>query len=239
MFTVLDFTKRGLLLQFLKDHKVVCLQNVPYKGNDLFRFYNDLLMDLGEPVPMDEDLSTEQKTGNNWIEIRYDPAFPLSYRHSDTRQPLHTDGSYERNAPDINLFFCYAQALVGGATTFIDSRLLVDILKVYNKGLLDTLKSVPVTFAKGADSKTQPIIVEDGNDYRMTWNYFRVSKDEGFCSSFHNFLERKVVEGGLLTPVMLHEGEAVFFNDEKLLHGRNAFIGPRYLLKGGVKLRDT
>jgi alpha-ketoglutarate-dependent taurine dioxygenase len=39
---------------------------------------------------------------------------------------------------------------------------------------------------------------------------------------------------GVLTNINLKKGDAVFFNDELILHGRNAFIGDRWLKKGGL-----
>lgn len=224
------------LKSLLQTFKTVHLEDVPYKNDDLLKFYNDLLPQLGTSVPMDENVSNGNKTGANWIEIKYDPSYPNSYRHSDTRQPLHTDGSYESNAPDINFFFCIEKARVGGATTFIDSRQVVSVLEEYDSKLLESLMNTPVTFSKGLDSKVRPIIVQSGQDYIMTWNYFRATTEKELCERFHYFLETKIVDGGQLKPVMLEVGEAVFFNDEKLLHGRNSFIGNRCLLKGGIKL---
>jgi alpha-ketoglutarate-dependent taurine dioxygenase len=41
----------------------------------------------------------------------------------------------------------------------------------------------------------------------------------------------------------LRPGDAVFFNDERLLHGRSSFVangvGQRHLLKGGLRLART
>ena len=53
------------------------------------------------------------------------------------------------------------------------------------------------------------------------------------CEEFHKFLENKVVAGGLLTGVYLKPGEAAFFQDDRILHGRNSFYGDRNLIKGG------
>jgi alpha-ketoglutarate-dependent taurine dioxygenase len=211
---------------------------------DPFDFYDRLSDEIGEWVPMDEDLTTEKKTGAKWIEIKYDPQFPDSYRHSSTRQPLHTDGSYESRAPQVSFFYCIEAAGVGGATTFADSDDLLKALELYSKPLLRDCYDIPVTFAKGEDSKTRPIITSDSKGTVLTWNYFRVMETSPEITDlrrrFHRFLEEKVVEGGLCFPCQLRPGDAVFFNDERLLHGRNAFIanrlGERCLLKGGLRL---
>lgn len=213
-------------------------------ANDLFAFYDNLSNEIGQWAPMDEDLQTESKTGAKWIEIKYDPQFPNSYRHSSTRQPLHTDGSYENNAPEVSFFYCINAAPKGGATTFIDSDELLKTLELHSPQLFQTCCDTAVTFAKGADAKTRPIITNDAKGTVLTWNYFRVTETSPEIAELrrelHEFLEEKVVGGGLCFPCQLAPGDAVFFNDERLLHGRNAFVatrpGDRHLLKGGLYL---
>lgn len=222
--------------------KVVLLTG--YRGHRLFEFYDNLSDEIGQWAAMDEDLQTGQKTGAKWIEIKYDPEFPNSYRHSSTRQPLHTDGSYESRAPEVSFFFCIRAAAAGGATTFVDSDELLRALKLYSETLYRSCCEIPVTFAKGQDSKTKPIITNDAKGIVLTWNYFRVLETSPETTNlkreFHQFLEDKVVQGGLCFPCHLAPGDAVFFNDERLLHGRNSFVansaGERHLLKGGLSL---
>lgn len=228
--------------QLLQTTKIVLLTDCGH--DDLFDFYEKLSSEIGQWVPMDEDLRTGQKTGSKWIEIKYDPEFPNSYRHSSTRQPLHTDGSYEKHAPEVSFFYCINAARVGGATTFVDSEVLLEAIDSYSPDLFRACQEVPVTFAKGKDSKTRPIIGIDGKGPLLTWNYFRVVETSAQVAelrlAFHRFLEEKVVEGGLCFPCQLNPGDAVFFNDERLLHGRNSFVahraGDRYLRKGGLFL---
>jgi alpha-ketoglutarate-dependent taurine dioxygenase len=228
----------------LQTTKVVLLTG--YRCNNPFQFYDNLSNEIGHWVAMDEDLQTGQKTGAKWIEIKYDPKFPDSYRHSCTRQPLHTDGSYESHAPEVSFFFCVRAAAVGGATTFVDSNDLLRALEIYSKELYRACCEIPVTFAKGQDSKTKPIITNDAKGVVLTWNYFRVvetcSETADLKRDFHYFLEEKIVQGGLSFPCQLAPGDAVFFNDERLLHGRNSFVahtaGDRHLLKGGLYLTD-
>lgn len=218
----------------LKTNKIVLLQNC--REENLFDFYESLSNEIGHWVPIDEDLETGNKTGNKWIEIRYDERLAKSFRYSNTRQPMHTDGSYERISPNITFFFCIEQATIGGATTFFNYDDLIETLELYSKDLLDRCRNIPMTFAKGDDSKTRPII----QDEQLTWNYFPAKannqEEMDLKEDFHNFLEQKVVGGGLCTPINLKPGDAVFFHDEKLLHGRNSFIGNRNLLKGGLDL---
>lgn len=226
----------------LETTKVVLLTG--YHDDNLLEFYDHLSNDIGQWAAMDEDLRTGQKTGAKWIEIKYDPEFPDSYRHSSARQPLHTDGSYESQAPQVSFFFCLRAAGVGGATIFVDSDELIRALKLHSESLYRSCREIPVTFSKGKDSKTKPIITNDAKGIVLTWNYFRMLEDspetKSLKTEFHQFLEEKVVQGGLCFPCQLSPGDAVFFNDERLLHGRNSFVanrpGERHLLKGGLYL---
>ena len=230
--------------ELLETTKVVVLTG--YRGGDLLAFYDQVSDEIGTWVPMDEDLGTGNKTGAKWIEIRYDPQFPDSFRHSATRQPLHTDGSYESRAPQVSMFYCINPAPVGGATTFIDSELLLQALELHSKPLAKACHDLDVTFSKGDDRKTRPIIAGDSRGPVLTWNYFRVAETSEevirLKRDFHSFLEQKVVEGGLCHSCQLGAGDAVFFNDERVLHGRNSFIahraGERHLNKCGIYLRN-
>jgi alpha-ketoglutarate-dependent taurine dioxygenase len=239
---------KGVALQIrdlLDTTKIVLLTG--HRGNNLFEFYDNLSNEIGQWASMDEDLQTGQKTGGKWIEIKYDPDFPNSYRHSSTRQPLHTDGSYESRAPEVSFFFCIRAAAIGGATTFVDSDELLRALKLHSETLYRSCWEIPVTFSKGKDSKTKPIITQDAEGTVLTWNFFRVLENSpettALRKDFHEFLEEKVVHGGLCFPCQLTPGDAVFFNDERLLHGRNSFVanswGERHLLKGGLYLRKN
>jgi alpha-ketoglutarate-dependent taurine dioxygenase len=227
------------LKETLKKYKVVHLSGVPPTA-DIKDFYSDLTDKMGEIVNVDEDIKTGNANANErWTDIRYDKENEFTFRHSNTRQPLHTDAAYMSIEMDVNFFFCTANAEIGGATTFFDSDDLIYVLQKYEPALYDKLKSVTVDFGKGADQrKSRRIIDEDTRGVKLNWNYYRVLPDNSedtiaMCEAFHKFLEDKVVGGGLLTPVYLKPGDAAFFQDDRLLHGRNSFYGARTLIKGG------
>ena len=133
-------------------------------------FWDEVSELAGEVIPIAERPSGE-KTGDKWMEIRYDPAIKNAYRHANIAQPMHTDGSYLANAPDVMFFYCVKQASAGGETTFLDSAELVDILARRDPGLLRELQTTPVKFSKADDQKTRPILAEDAHGLVVTWNY--------------------------------------------------------------------
>lgn len=227
------------LKQTLREYKIVHLVGVP-EGIDYKQCYSELVDKLGHIVNVDEDIQTgSAKTQERWTDVRYDKENAFTFRHSNTRQPLHTDAAYTDFDLDVNFFFCVEQAEVGGATTFFDSDDLCYILEKYERALFDQLKAVEVRFGKGDNQyKQRKIIDSDERGVRLNWNYFRVLPDNpkdvlNMCEAFHKVLEDKIVAGGLLTGVTLKPGEAVFFQDDRILHGRNSFYGNRTLIKGG------
>ena len=73
----------------------------------------------------------------------------------------------------------------------------------------------------------------------VNWNYFRAidnsdPENKEMIEAFHQFLEQKVLLGGLVTPYLLKKGEGVFIHDRRVLHGRHSFIGKRHLNKGAI-----
>jgi len=211
--------------KFLHDYKVVIIRNSPTHDS----FWAEQASEIGKLVPMKEDIKTGNKTGEFWTDIKYDAKLSHTFSHSNTRQPLHTDGSYESLAPNVTFFFCLKPAKVGGSTTCLDLDLLKKCLKIEKPDLLEKLKATEILFSKGNDFKTSKII----NGKKCNWNYFRAAKSD-LTEEFHIYLEQRIVQMGVLTNINLKKGDAVFFNDELILHGRNAFIGDRWLKKGGL-----
>ena len=230
--TKIRYSSSKQLQNELRHHKVVHIQS-PLVNCDLDKHYYQMLSELGNLVPMDEDLESGNKTNEFWTDIRYDSAIANSYRHSNTRQPLHTDGAYESQPPNISFFYCINKPLIGGATIFLNYDTLILMLKMYDPRLLQQLQQEFITFSKGNDTKTAVVI---GNG-KITWNYFRAEKNaktECLIESFQEFLEH-VSNMNACRQIGLNPGEAVIFWDDLVLHGRNAFLGERWLRKGGVK----
>jgi len=225
--------------KIINQFKVLVLRDPPEEG---FWHYVSLIKRIGDFVPIDEDLLTENKTGKDWIDIKYDPQFPKSYRHSSVYQPLHTDGAYESCGPPLVLLYCVCNQTIGGNTIFVDSRDLFGYLENYSADLLDRCMNVPLTFSKGGDFKKKTIIEKVDNDYKLAWNYFRVDTSDSEAirlrDDFREFLEQKIIMGGLCSSVNLRAGDAVLFHDSYLLHGRHSFIakhiGCRHLMKVGI-----
>lgn len=214
--------------KILLQNKIVKISSDSIKYENIFL---NLATSLGKLMPMEENATTGNKTGNLFVDIKYQPNKSDSFLHTNTRQPFHTDGSYEFNAPDLTFFFCKKPAKYGGATIFIQNLDLIRICKTYDKLMYHEIIKTKLKFFKGDDEKIHEIIDKKNN---LNWNYFRVKKTT-LAEDFHNFIEQKIYQGGIFDSINLIEGEGIIFPDIKFLHGRNSFIGNRWLRKGGIK----
>jgi len=207
--------------------------------------YGDMAGMVGSPVRRNEDYTNGNVVGQDdeWIDIVFEENKKReSFRYSDAYQPLHTDGAYVDHQLDLSFLCCITQAELGGETLFIDGEELFRIIERYEKNLLQGLLSVDVLFDKGEQqSKRSRIISTADNEIMLNWNYYRVSlsntsEAKELCEAFHIFLEQKILRAGLCKPLKIEKGEAVFFFDQRVLHGRNSFFGHRKLIKGGLSL---
>ena len=244
-YTTLDETIRNVKEAVL-NNRVVHLAGFK-EDLPVHEFYSRLSETIGKIHAADEDIATGQQTGNRWIDITYDPQIPDRYRSSNTRQPLHTDDSYvELNGEEaVNFFYCASRAKIGGATTFFELNELVECLKLDGEDkLLDELMSTDVVHEKGGSRKVRKIIDQDAEGYLANYNYYCISREENsaevldMIERFQNFMETRVHNAGLVMPLQLEKGEAVFFHDDRVVHGRNAFFaafpGQRSLIKGKI-----
>ncbi len=225
----------------LEKHKLVHLTNVPPHIN-LFDYYKTMNQSLGQLIRRGEDLDHQNGfTNDQWLDVRYDKAYAHTFRHSNTRQPFHTDGAYITDFEfNIVFLFCTEPSTNGGATIFLDAEALILLLKANNVNLLEQLMQEEVVFGKGKFGvKKSKIIDQDDTGYLLNWNYYRVADENSttvkeMVQSFHNFLESEVFKKGQYHSVHLKKGECVYFYDRRVLHGRTAFQGNRCLIKGAL-----
>jgi alpha-ketoglutarate-dependent taurine dioxygenase len=178
--------------------------------------------------------------GALWMDVRYDPAFPMSFRHANVPQPLHTDGAYIAEPPDFGLFSMERQAGSGGESVFVDAATLADLLRERHPVLFADCFELPVHIARPPDAGQHgPIMRRVSERVEISWNYYRImpGQDErvvAFCERFHALLG-ELAATPLVREFRLASGDAVFFDDRAVLHGRRAFTahdrGDRLLWK--------
>lgn len=247
-----DVSSPNELLDILKNYKVLVLKN--YQNDEKVEDYlQNFVKSIGDIIGADEDLHTGNPTGNTLIEISYDPAEQMKYRTSKNSQPLHTDTSYTEfeDVPEfeenIKFLICLKKAPIGGATTFIDSRKLVNLMEYDCRGeLVAKLLTIPVGHKKGDREKITEILKKDGADWKFSWNYppakrYPNTKEaDELVEEFKQFLNDRIEKSGMLDSVILEDNDVVFWRDSYLLHGRDSYFavekGDRKLLKGSLIL---
>lgn len=229
-------------LDSIKNNKVLVVKN--YNGDEsVIDYLKNYVKKFGQMVDSEEDLVSGKTTGAEFMEISYDPVDQNQYRTAKASQPLHTDYSYINVDDNVQFLMCLKRAPIGGDTTFIDTRKLVELLIFDNEmGLYNDLLSIPVVHLKGDRIKTKTILEVCGNDYKINWNYppaMRADNNteaKSLIFNFKNWLDNRIEKSGLLTPVLLETNDTVFFHDYRVLHGRNSYFakvkGDRRLVKG-------
>ncbi len=208
---------------------------------DFDQYYRQLAKQIGIPIIYEENPVTGEIMANKWTEIKYDKSKAAdTYKHSATSQPLHTDYGYFNFEIETSFFYCTEQAEFGGATTFIDVDVLVDLLIKNETDLFHKLQQTKIHFGRKENPITNYkgfILSSDELGWKINWNYYRAivnEENKEIINQFKYFLDTQIEKSGELKEIKLKPGEAVFFKDRRLLHGRNSFIGNRQLNKGAI-----
>lgn len=208
---------------------------------DTDSYFRNLSKENGIPLIYEEDPITGAIDVNKWTEIKYEPEKSNdTYKSSNKYQPLHTDYGYFSFEIYAAFFYCVAQAEFGGATTFIDINTIVDVLRSVDRNLFNHIQNQKIHFGR----KDNPIahnddyiLQKDELGWKINWNYYRALGDlqnKTLVEDFKSFLDTHIEKSGELKELKLQPGEGVFFQDRRVLHGRNSFIGNRQLNKGGI-----
>jgi alpha-ketoglutarate-dependent taurine dioxygenase len=221
-------------------NKVIHLTNNSF-FLDIGDRYIKLASEIGVPLLVNENPIDGSVQFNSWSEIKFVRDNQNdSFKYSNKFQPLHTDYAYVSFDVFASFMFCEEQASFGGATTFFEVNKLVELLEFEDKYLFEELQMQKVQFGRSNSPLAQKecvILSKEKNEWFVNWNYYRVIPNEKYntlISNFRLFIENNIERSGEMELLKLNKGEAVFFHDRKVLHGRNSFIGERFLKKGAI-----
>jgi alpha-ketoglutarate-dependent taurine dioxygenase len=230
------------------DARVVHLKGLA-PDQDLRDFYGRFFDEVGHAEPLAEDATLgdrdNQRSGEIWMEVRYDPDIADAYRHSANAQPLHTDGSYIPSFPNAGFLACQSMSGDGGATVFIDGPDVVSALKANAPDLLARLESTVVPHARSGDRRHETVIRYEAGQPVLNWNYYCVDPqvDEQTAAlreQFFSFLQTDPLIKAATQRVKMAPGEAVLWKDDRTLHGRDSFNpqerSERHLWKAQVQV---
>ncbi len=170
----------------------------------------------------------EQLQMVDWWEISYQPDKATSYAYSNTRQPLHTDNAWFSDPAEINFFIMEKQASAGGEQVIYPLSRLMEDLSSEVPTLFKDLCNATVVIKKGDGQYfNHSSIIVLGDDPKIFWNYYRTEKPtaeiQSMCDAFFQYLERKELTSSVERR-RSETGDCICFNDQKILHGRTAFI---------------
>lgn len=218
-------------------------------NEDLRDFYGRMFDGVGHAEPLAEDVAVgdrdNQRTGDIWMQVRYDPSIPDAYRHSANAQPLHTDGSYIPGFPNAGFLACQAMPGDGGATIFIDGKHVVEALDAEAPELRSKLEATPIPHARSGDRRVEPFLRFEGDEPVLNWNYYCVDPDVGadvvaLREDLFAFLKNSPIIQAKTQRVKMSPGEAVLWKDDRILHGRDSFnpeeTSDRFLWKAQVQV---
>ena len=243
-----DTTGSILKAWALDENKVFHLKSNTQK--DYVReFYEKIGNKIGQYKLLAEDVQLgnrrNQKADKIWMDVRYDSNIDNAYRHSSNPQPLHTDGSYNPDFPNATLMCCVSNSVTGGETIFLELKKLVEVLKVDDSELLELLFNEEVIHERtGYTNKKKILYIENGN-YKINFNYFCISKENSkknlkFIEKFFHYLNKSEKIINIIRPIKLNAGDAVFWKDSEVLHGRNGFKpkkdSDRFLWKAAIEI---
>ena len=234
----------------LSENKVFHLKSNT-SSNLVRNFYESVGEKIGKLHHLAEDVGhgdrDNQRTDKIWMEVRYDSRIKDAYRHSSNPQPLHTDGSYIKSYPNSTLMCCVANSEVGGETIFLKAEELVKILETKNKKLLEFLLTKEILHERSGDSTNRKIIEMKDNHYKINFNYYCVSKKNPqstleYVEQFFKFINTSNDVKEKTQAVKLKVGDAVFWKDSEVLHGRNGFVptknSDRFIWKCAIEILE-
>lgn len=187
--------------------------------------------------------------GETWTVEVPAGAAPINVAYTDAALALHQDLAYYESPPGLQLLLCreFDDAVEGGESTFVDGLAAGEALRAAAPAAFATLARVPATFQKVHYARAQPAhmvaqkpvfaLGAGGALTGVTWapqfeGPLRApAEDAGpFFSAYGAFAALLAdVEAGRapgLLQFRLRKGDAVVFNQRRMLHGRRAFKLP-------------
>lgn len=232
----------------IEENKVFYLKNNIQQKN-IRDFYEKIGSMIGDFKLFAEDVSLGdrscQKAEKIWMEVRYDSSIKDAYRHSSNPQPLHTDGSYIPNFPNASIMCCISNTASKGETIFLELEKLVKILKEDDPELLEFLFTENILHERTGYKNKKKILYVEKKKLKINFNYFCVSKKNSKKSlknvkKFFNFLNTSKKIQNNIQKIKLDVGEAIFWKDSEILHGRNGFApkkdSDRFLWKAAINI---
>ena len=161
------------------------------------------------------------------FDVRVEPA-PINLAYSSLGLALHTDNPYREPAPSVQVLHCLVPAASGGANRLADGFAAAARLRREDPPAFGLLSTTIVRFRFHDDEvdlvAERPVIEcgVDGSIRSIAVNYR--SLDTPSSSSFGTALSSYVsMLDGMAIEISLDAGQAIVFDNRRILHARTAF----------------
>jgi trimethyllysine dioxygenase len=164
--------------------------------------------------------------------------------------PAHTDGTYSHDAPGLQMLHCLRFDGTGGESTLVDGLQIAEILRTTAPEAFATLARVAIPGQYIGDGShlmaARPVFRHDHNGRLVQVSYnnadrapFLLPPDE--MTELYTALRRfdqLANSAELRWAHVLRPGEALLFDNWRVLHGRGAYTGARTLCGAYLNRED-
>jgi hypothetical protein len=238
----------------IKNNQTPHSNNVCNNIKELLNFYEKLNNKIGVMREIDKNKYSEYNNdlkNNYWVDVQYE--FNIKSDKpwkSDTHLKLHTDNtmSLNENYAQITELVCIKPCKFSGYSLLINNNLVVEIIKYIDLMCKDDLflqiYNREIYHSNNYENHVKNKILtfdEYKNSFIFSFNYTQALKsnknseeDLKIINKLNNFLEEKIMFSNLKEEIKLEPGDALLFNDELVLHGRNSVISNRHYKKTSI-----
>jgi trimethyllysine dioxygenase len=161
--------------------------------------------------------------------------------YTNVHLAAHTDGTYCHDAPGLQMLHCLYFDGTGGDSTLVDGFKIADVLRESEPELFHVLSTVPIPGQYIGDGahlmSTRPVFRHDhsGDLVQVSYNNsdrapFLLPRDEmALLYAALRAFDHVANSESMQWRHVLRPGEALLFDNWRVLHGRYAYTGKRTL----------
>eukprot|EP00752_Nemacystus_decipiens_P009969 g8891.t1 len=163
--------------------------------------------------------------------------------YSSDALALHTDCGYLADPPGIQVFNCVVRAEEGGASMYIDGFAVAERLRSDNPKAFEFFSRTPIAyqcFDEGCHYMAEGPVFRLGahgqvvqvrhNDYDRAPLDYLSNDDVDRFYEYHKSLSAIIRDPSMVARILLEPGECVIVDNQRAMHGREAFKGKRRMV---------